>query len=519
MRSTIVTVATQIVIGAGLVCAGVACCQTPEQYPKPLIHTAADHPAARVLLFNIEGMHAFDLANWVTAHPQSALAELSRRGVTYTNAHTPVADPAAGLVSIATGGTPISTGIVGNNGFDRLLSPPGSQCAVKGAALALDKSLETAAGDLNKAKLPLDPSNGCSPIAPHQLLRVNTIFEVVHEKIGPTAWAEENAATTDLLRGPSGKGLDDACVFAGGSAKEADRRRVDAVLHWVDGRDCKGTKAMAVPSLFGMSFEALSAAQATRGRGYRDGTGALSTALNESFAFVDQSIGRVLRELKERRLYDSTWIFVTAAYGQAPVDSRTSRAISLARVAAVANTVKLGAVTHISGGDAAMLWLSDPALAPAIAKAYEARAGTLGIQDVLFGARLELTLNPPGILPGQDPRMPDIVLQPQLGVLWTAPQNKAATGYGGSLDQDTHVALLVSGRQLTGRRDPTWESSTCRHCTRNILRRCREFFRAAAKASGGMNGEEASYLVASVRRPRCRGFPDRAQSIGRCDRL
>jgi hypothetical protein len=456
MRPTVLTVATQIVISAGLLSAGAACCRAQEQYPKPLIHTAADHPAARVLLFNVEGMHAFDLANWVAAHPQSALTELSARGVTYTDAHTPVADPAAGLVSIATGGTPISTGIVGNNGFDRLLSPPGSQCTVTGATLALDKTLETPAGDFDQAKLPLDPSNGCSPIAPHLLLRVNTIFEVVHEKIGPTAWAGETAATTDLLRGPSGKGLDDACVFTGSGAKEADRRRVNAVLRWVDGRDCKGTKEIAVPALFGMSFTALSAVQAARGMGYRDGTGALSTALDESFAFVDQAIGRVVRELKDRQLYDSTWIFVTAAYGQAPVDPRISRAISLARVAAVANTVKPGAVTHISGGDAAMVWLSDPALAPAIVKAYDLRAAALGIQDAYSGTRLALTLNPPGVHAGQDSRMPDIVLQPQLGVLWTSPGDKAVAGYGGSLDQDTHVALLVSGAQLTGRRDPTW---------------------------------------------------------------
>jgi len=411
-------------------------------------------------MFNIEGMHAFDLANWVAAHPQSALAELSTRGVTYTNAHTPVADPAAGLVAIATGGTPISTGIVGNNGFDRMLSSPGSQCTVNGATLTLDKSLETPAGDFDQGKLPLDPSNGCRPIAPHQLLRVNTIFEVVHEKIGPTAWAEENVATIDLLRGPSGKGLDDACVFTASEAKEADRGRVDAVLHWVDGRDCKETRTMPVPALFGMSFTALSAAQAARGNGYRDGTGALSTALDESFAFVDQSIGRILRELKDRRLYDSTWIFVTAAYGQAPVDQRMFRAIPLTRIVAVANTVKPGAVAHISGGDAAMVWLSDPAMAPAIVKAYEARAAALGIQDVLFGPRLTLTQNPPGTLAGQDPRMPDIMLQPQLGVSWIASGDKSVAGYGGSLDQDTHVALLVSGAQLTGRRDPTWVPTT-----------------------------------------------------------
>ena len=95
-----------------------------EQYPKPLVHTPTDHPAARVLLLSVDGLHAVDLANWVAGHPKSALAELSKRGVTYTNAHSPVTSPAAGLISIVTGGTAISTGLVTDVGFDRALAPP-----------------------------------------------------------------------------------------------------------------------------------------------------------------------------------------------------------------------------------------------------------------------------------------------------------------------------------------------------------------------------------------------------------
>src|ERR1700734_2955700 len=110
VRAAMRVSARMLLLGAGFLCAAPGRAQ--EQYPKPLIHTAADHPAARVILFTVDGMHAFDLANWVAAHPHSALAELSARGVTYTNAHTPMADPAAGLLALTTGGTPISTGIV-----------------------------------------------------------------------------------------------------------------------------------------------------------------------------------------------------------------------------------------------------------------------------------------------------------------------------------------------------------------------------------------------------------------------
>src|SRR5260370_41705723 len=112
-------------------------CAAQEQYPKPLIHTPTDHPAARVILISIDGMHALDLATWVAAHPRSALGELSARGVTYTNAHVPWADPAAGLVALATGGTPLTTVILSSDAYDRVLSPAGSNCQTKRATIDL----------------------------------------------------------------------------------------------------------------------------------------------------------------------------------------------------------------------------------------------------------------------------------------------------------------------------------------------------------------------------------------------
>ena len=38
-----------------------------------------------MLLVSVDGLHALDVANYVESHPNSALAELSRKGVTYTN--------------------------------------------------------------------------------------------------------------------------------------------------------------------------------------------------------------------------------------------------------------------------------------------------------------------------------------------------------------------------------------------------------------------------------------------------
>jgi hypothetical protein len=431
-----------------------------------LIHTPTDHPAGRVLLLSVDGLHAVDLANWILEHPHSSLAELSERGVTYTNAHTPAADPAAGLVALATGGTPISTGILSRNGFDHALSPPGSDCQKLGASLELDGRVNAAepVGGFVTSKLPRDPRRACASMPPHALLRVNTMFEVVHEKIGRTAWAGDSETTTDLLRGPSGQGIDDACIFGHvassvegiKSALAGDTARVAAVLNWIVGKDCTGSHETPVPALFGMNFTCVSAAQAAPGMGYVDSSGTPSVGLNESLTFVDEAIGHIVQKLKTNNLYDSTWIFVTSPYGQSPMDQRRRRLISLAQVRSVAEGVRPGLVAHISGGDVAMIWLNEPTRTDSVVKAYGDSAAALGIQDIYSGARLALTLNSPT----KDSRMPDIILQPETGVLWTLPGDKALASYGGMLDEDTHVALLVSGAQLTGRYDPTWVPTT-----------------------------------------------------------
>ena len=450
----------------------VLCCSTitwvvafgkaQEQYPKPLVHTPTDHPAARVILISIDGMHAIDLATWVATRPHSALAELSARGVTYTNAHVPWSDPAAGFVALATGGTPISTGIVSTNGYDHALSPAGSKCRTKGASIILDGTLDSSNSFSNRidtSKLPLDPSHGCVMVFPHDLLRVNNIFEVVRASGGRTAWAGESASLTDLYQGPSGNGLDEACGFEQFDPKNSvatslanDERRVTALLYWIEAKDCTGAKDASVPELFGMSLTSVSAAQAATSMGYSDGTGTLSVGLEKSFAFMDGAMSRIISKLKERNLYDSTWIIVTSAYGQAPIDQRKRRIVPDTQLTAIAESIRPGLVAHVSAGDIGMVWLRDPSMTGMVVKAYSDHAAELGVQDIYFGAKIGLMLNPPD----RDSRMPDIILQPKLGVIWGSSDNTALASHGGMQDEDTHIALLISGAQLTGRIDKTW---------------------------------------------------------------
>ncbi len=133
------------------------CAQIPEQYPKPLIHTSADHPADRVLIITVDGLRAVKLANFVSSHPESALAELSKRGVTYTNAHVQWPDTAAGMMAIVSGGSPISTGIFSSEGYDRSLQRDGDRCE------RTESALDLAAGQAELLKTE-KVAKGCKPI-------------------------------------------------------------------------------------------------------------------------------------------------------------------------------------------------------------------------------------------------------------------------------------------------------------------------------------------------------------------
>jgi predicted AlkP superfamily pyrophosphatase or phosphodiesterase len=72
-----------------------------------------------VLLISVDGLHGTDASRWMTAHPDSALAELAAHGVTYSDAHTPTpSDSFPGLVALVTGGSPKSTGVYYDDSYE-----------------------------------------------------------------------------------------------------------------------------------------------------------------------------------------------------------------------------------------------------------------------------------------------------------------------------------------------------------------------------------------------------------------
>src|SRR6478736_1446039 len=145
-----------------------------------------DHKIRRVLVISIDGMHALDMALWVKNHPTSALGKLSAQGLNFTNASTTKpSDSIPSTVGIFTGGSPAVGGMYYDDAYNRSwFAPTNLTCSgTPGAVIDLKQGINLAldgSTGVDPAKMPRRIVNGaCVPVLPHDMLRVNTVFEVV----------------------------------------------------------------------------------------------------------------------------------------------------------------------------------------------------------------------------------------------------------------------------------------------------------------------------------------------------
>jgi hypothetical protein len=410
-----------------------------------------------VLLISIDGLHASDLAAFVAAHPDSTLARLAARGTTYRHALGSFpSDSFPGLLAMTTGGTPKSTGVYYDDAYDRSLYPPNSNCTGSpGTAVVYDESIDhnpkalDAGGGIDPARLPLrkTTSGGCVPVYPHSFLRVNTIFEVAHDSGLRTAWSDKHPSY-EILNGPSGHGVDDlytpeiAAVATKTPAIERyDTLKVNAIVNEIDGLTSNGSQHVGVPAIFGMNFQAVSVAQKAPSGGYLNGGSQFSPELAGALDFVDQSLGRLVDELQRRHLLATTEIIVTAKHGQSPINRGQYLKLPPTTIPAIVNTVAAGLTGHATQDDIALLWLADQTktdAALAALNADENGANTGHIATVIAGAQLVRLFGDPT----RDPRVPDLIVQPQPGVNYTTFAGTIAE-HGGANPDDRNVALLV----------------------------------------------------------------------------
>jgi len=456
-----------------------------------------------VLLISVDGLHALDVALFVNTHPGSALAELAAHAVTYSNARTPAnSDSFPGLLALITGGSPVSHGLFYDVSFDRtLFDPTNTNCSGRpGNAMIFDESIDkyntnnVSLDVIDLTKLPrrVDGHGNCVPVFPHDAIRANTIFEVVKQTGGHTAWADKHPAY-DLVNGPSGKGVDDlftpeitnvngfdATVSVVCTA-ENDNKKVRAILNEIHGLKHDGTRGPGTPTVFGMNFQAVSFGQKLskdnfdgsctndidpklngQPGGYKDGSGTPTDVLAYGLEKTDQALRSMISALKDQGIYESTLFIVAAKHGQSPInpvkvnkpghftdlvatlpDATTNpAAMILANVAACSS----GPCGLVQDDDVALIWLPDQSKTKQVTAYLNANANALFIEEVMAGTELKLKFNDPL----HDSRTPDILVQPIYGTIYTT-SSKKNEEHGGFSFGDTNVGLIVSNPGLQPR--------------------------------------------------------------------
>jgi hypothetical protein len=486
-----------------------------------------------VLLISVDGLHENDLAYYIAHHPNSALSALVAQGRNYTNAQTTFpSDSFPGMIAQLTGGSAGTAGVYYDDTYNHQLLPPGtSNCtsAPRGTEVswteAADKSQNpitldagqqiastaltdlptntlsqtladsaaithaaltmtpTPQGLLDPAALPVDPST-CTPVYPHNYIRVNTVFEVARSAGLRTAWSDKHPAY-EILNGPSGTGVQDLFTPEINSVadnagddwttdnaltKEYDSIKVAAVLNEIDGYDHSGSTKVGTPAIFGMNFQTVSTAEKLPvsdglAGGYNsDGTP--GPLLSNALDFIDAQVAKLRAEIHARGLDNSTTIILSAKHGQSPEDLSSLRRVDdgaiIDGIDAAWNSLHPSSTPLVAfavDDDGMLMWLSDhraaalkfvtkyllthsaPAnLATDPKGVFSATVQKSGLTTVYTGGAADALVG----APNGDAHAPDLIGIAQHGVVYTGNVKKIAE-HGGDDPQDRNVPLVVTG--------------------------------------------------------------------------
>jgi hypothetical protein len=325
---------------------------------------------------------------------------------------------------------------------------------------------------------------------------------VIHNAGGYTAWSDKHAAYSSVSGPGNGSNVDDyyspevnSTVVALPGIKTVtglscnpiadpsqtgswtdsflniqcnDTLKVNAILNQIDGKKSDGSPFVPVPNVFGMNFQAVSVGQKLIEQGagtggYLDALGTPGAPLLNQIQFVDSAIGSMVSELRAQNLLFSTLIIVSAKHGQSPIDPKrffpipghsgangTSPADLIAGLLppseSPANPDGIGPTQD----DVSLLWLTDSAQTASAVATLQANETAAGIGEIFaFNAIAEM-FNLPGLPPSGDPRTPDIIVQPNVGVIYTGSTKKLAE-HGGFATDDTNVMLLLSNPYISAK--------------------------------------------------------------------
>jgi hypothetical protein len=339
---------------------------------------------------------------------------------------------------------------------------------------------------LDPTKLSRDPAKGCAPVYPWNFVRTNTIFGVVHAAGGYTAWIDKHPSYS-MVGGPGGHGLNDyyapevdsnvvplpgvttadgvscatvpdASSLSGWNNSFAniqcyDALRLNALLNQIAGKTHNGAPA-ETPAVFGMNFQSVYTGQiliesGVGTGGYQNAAALPSAELLTEIEYVDTSIGEIVNALKNADIYNDTLIIITAKHGMSPIDPNlfvanpnTPATLLGTAIPASESPLTVGGI-GATEDDVSVLWLNKGASVTSAVQLLESSAAAIGLGQIFYGPTLALNYNVGGLEPGQDPRSPDIIVTPNVGVTYIGP-GSALGDHGGFGHDDTNVMLLVA---------------------------------------------------------------------------
>ena len=271
-----------------------------------------------------------------------------------------------------------------------------------------------------------------------------------------------------------------------------DTLKVNAVVNEIDGMDHLGKKKTKVPNIFGMNFQAVSVGQKLIEKGikggYTDAEGTVTTSLQDEITFVDASIGEMVSELTKQGLLKSTLIIITAKHGQSPIDTHRFQELGHGITSTPADVIAGFLPTLPAGGapenpntpnktvtvtrppltagdslgaigptqdDVSLLWLAKGADTTAAVNLLEMNGTAIGLGQIFTGPSLETIYDDPA----SDSRTPDIIVEPNVGVIYTG-SSKKQEEHGGFAHDDTNVMMLVSNPSFKPKTVTTFVETT-----------------------------------------------------------
>ncbi len=455
------------------------------------------------------------------------LAALGATGVNYVAASTTrPSDSFPGLMTLMTGATPKSMGIYYDVAYDRLLDAPAATtgnglgagpCTPFGNGTGTTTEYEegidydqtklnggapgaavTDGGiaSIDPKRLVRNPAANCAPVYPWNFTRVNTIYNVIHNAGGYTAWADKHPSYS-AVGGPGGVSLNDyyspevnstviplpgvktsdgaSCATIRDTTASSsswtnsfqniqcnDQLKVNGILNEINGKNHQGTASAPVPTILGMDYQAVSVGQKLIESGvglggYVNAEGTPTPELLKEIEFVDATIGDMVNALKDSGNFENTVIIVTAKHGQSPVEPGLYKANGTVTPATLLEGMLPASESPATSGgigptedDVSLLWLKKGVSVTAAVKTLEENAAGIGLGQLFYGASLALNYDVPGTGPGQDSRTPDIIVTPNAGVTYSNSKSKHEE-HGGFGHDDTNVMLLVSNPALAAK--------------------------------------------------------------------